>query len=348
MPKIPPIALSVGAAIVLFAGTTAGILAVQGRLGELLGKKPAAGAAGAEGEAGAESKPAGDGAHAKPATDGDVAHKDPRGQDAKPEPLQASIAKNNKKTPERDGPHEGATAGGESAQGITELRTPKDGGDRETKAKSEMNKSLSLAPEAPSNAHRDVAMPKRGATSPVVAKFALPSPFTPEELDALVHDLKNYREQYEALQAQAAKEKAANERDRIDIEATYAKLSELQNKLNEEKRDVQNKVSELSKRVDALTAGEERFVKMTVTRIKDLSFDEMKVQLFDLDTRLAAQVVSRLEPKKQGKLIHALPADKRVAMTKMLEAMSRLGEEPAGTTPKQDTKSQEPPKGGAK
>ncbi|MFN0205565.1 MAG: hypothetical protein ACKVS6_04545 [Planctomycetota bacterium] len=318
MLKLSPLVVSVGASVVLFVGTTAGILASQGRFGELLGKKPAG--AGDH----TESAPAGenlDGTATQPA--------DHNTTTDSPAPVAASMGKDTKTS----GDTPSANKGGHGAENTNtkndSSKVAKNNEKVNTSDKSNKHGGGAITTDPQRAPAKEVTIPKRGATASVVSKFTLPSPFSSQELETLLNDLNESRDQYDKLQLRVAEEKAANERDRLEIEANFEKLKEIQTKLDAEKTEVTGKVIELSKRVDALTAGEEKFIKATVNRIKDLPVDEMKVQLFDLDTRLAAQVVSRLEPKKQGKLIHSLPAEKRVLITKMLEAMLRLGEAPA-------------------
>lgn len=363
MPRLSPMILSAGAAVVLFAGTTVGILASQGRLGQLFGAKPeSADHAGehANNEKGAESRPE----NGEPEVDAANSHntETPAAAPAPGQAIQAGAgniktsrdkstienkdnkeAKDNKESKDKDHGEVAKVnnksekpAAGEKAD-KAEHAAPNDKAKVVAKDEHETKggaKGETSAPAADGHAkepaeapHGKQSLPARGATGSLVTKFTLPSPFTPEEMETLVTELREHREQFDKLQMQVAYEKTANERDRLDVEASYLKLEELRKGLDQQKKEVTDKVAELAKRTDALNAGEEKFVKSVVSRVKDLEFDKMQTLLFDFDMRIVAQVVSRIDGKKQGQFLSSLPADKRVALQKALESLSRTSAE---------------------
>lgn len=342
--------LSAGAAAVLFLGTTAGILASQGRLGSLFGKKAAEPVENA-GENGAESRPEGEAADITKKIENTNTSDKNKNADA------AGNTTNTGDKQKTEGLAKPAVASmlgespksGSREKGI-ETKDNKNGDNNKSAAPSDVKKSektekneRSAGEKEPKNvkessggdevARANPPIPKRGATASLVTRFTLPSPFTPEELESLVNDLRASRESFEKLQSQAAYEKAANERDRLEIETSYAKLTELRSGLDQQKKEVVDKVSDLSKRADALAAGELNLVKSIASRIKDLDISKIQTQLFDFDMRIAAQVVLKLDPKKQGDLLASMTADKRVPLQKALEAITRLGADAATAKP---------------
>jgi flagellar motility protein MotE (MotC chaperone) len=163
---------------------------------------------------------------------------------------------------------------------------------------------------------------KRIATASLVHSFKLPEPFTASELEELVTALRENRDAHSRWSNELSAQRAANERDRLDLEARFAELDEIRKRLDQQKIEVSTKVAELSKRNDQLTAGEDKFVKATVARLATLKVDEAKTHLLTLDDALAARVLHKMEPKLCAKLLVSLPAEKSVTLTKLLRAIS--------------------------
>lgn len=314
MARLSLVAVSAGSGLVLFVGTSLGLLAAQGRLGSLLGSKPPAiedstgGQAPGPGGAGhaADSGPAAASKGAPAA--GPSA---PGAATAEPAAAAGSPAKNAVAGP--DGGHAASSPSPASAahgdSGRSAPAAPKSG---------------VKPPSAPPPA------PRRVATASIVQHFRLPEPFTGAELESLVHALQETHDAHGALTEELAVQKAANERDRIDIEARARELDELRKKLEQQKSEVTAKVAELSKRNDQLSAGEEKYVKATVARLATLKLEEAKAQLLLEDDALAARILHKMDPKLCAKLLVSLPAEKSVVLTRLLRSIS-LAEAGAGT-----------------
>jgi flagellar motility protein MotE (MotC chaperone) len=300
MARIPLVAVSVASAVVLFVGTSAAILAIEGRIGPLFGKgtERQGETAKADGkvEAGAKaaSRPAGAAVNTNKTEPKEIA----RAAVADPGPAGAG-APNTTKTFTND-PESRRADSGEVA--VAEARWPAASGG-------------------------EPVTPKRIATASLVEHFTLPEPFTAKELEELVDSIKETQRSHESLAKELAVQKGANERDRADLDARFAELDALRKKLEQEKAEVTSKVAELAKRNDRLMAGEEKFVKATIARLSTLKADEAKTQLLDLDEGIAARVLQRMEPKACAKLLAILPAEKRVSLTKQLRALSLADEE---------------------
>ncbi|HKE00714.1 MAG TPA: hypothetical protein VKE69_06870 [Planctomycetota bacterium] len=191
---------------------------------------------------------------------------------------------------------------------------------------------IEIATSAPAPGEGGVAPPRR-ATASLAAHFSLPSPFRAEELEKLMDGLKEERARYEKLRTEAAGEKEANERDRLDLDARTKELEGLRTRLEAERAKIETQVAEWMRRNQALEAGEERFVKATAARLETLDVNDAQVQLLDLDERLAGQVLARLAPRKSGKLLAALPPDKRISLTKALQVANAA--DPKQTPPQE-------------
>jgi flagellar motility protein MotE (MotC chaperone) len=277
MARIPLAVVSVASAVVLFVGTSAALLAFEGRLGSLLGGPPAPGP-------GAESRKAGDAA----------------------------------KGEHKESPDTTRTEHQDSA-------SPKIAGE---KPGNETHKSAEKGREKPSamaiydGASSRPAAPKRVATASLVQHFQIPQPFTAKELEELVSAMREGIDADEKLKAELNSAKAANERDRLDLEARFAEIDDTRKKLDEQKAELTAKVTDLARRSEQLSSGEDKFVKATVARLATLKTDEARTQLLILDDALAARVLNKMEPKACAKMLASLPAEKMVALTKQLRALS--------------------------
>ncbi len=307
MGRIPLIALSSVGAIVLFVGTSVGLLAAQGKLGAAMGKEPAAeGTEGTEG-AGAEGSKGASGAdHVDPAAAAGSA-----GASTGPaDPAAAGSAHEAEATPV-------SKASVLPAAGPAKKPASADVGGATGAAAGSHGTGAS-----PDPAETRPPLPPRGATETLAKRFTLPAPLTPQELDELVQSLRRSRDEYARVLADVADERASNERERLSLDARAAELADLRTRLDEEKASVLEKVAEMSTRIRELEAGEERFVVMYTKMLKELAVDEMKERLVLLDDRLAAQVLAKLPARTAGQLLGALEATRQVSITKALQQVA--------------------------
>jgi flagellar motility protein MotE (MotC chaperone) len=317
MARIPLVAVSAASAVVLFAGTSVGLLAFQGRLGTLLGKAPEEHAADA-GDGAAKGEAPGAHAAAGKADGG-------KGEAGKGDTNKTDAGKSDANKSEAHKSETAKTDGGKAEAG--KVDTSKVDANKTARG-SEASHGDGLDAKSALPA---AMTPKRIATASLVKHFTIPEPFSAKELEELVDSLKESQRSHESYAKELAAQRIANERDRADLDARFAELEGLRKKLDVEKIEVADKVAELAKRNDRLVAGEEKFVKATIARLATLKPDEAKTQLLDLDDAVAARVLQKMDPKACAKLLAILPADKRVSLTKQLRALSMADEEAAAS-----------------
>jgi flagellar motility protein MotE (MotC chaperone) len=152
-------------------------------------------------------------------------------------------------------------------------------------------------------------------------EFQLPSPFTAEQIETLVRELKDAKTQAEATRARFEAEQTDLDRVRKEVEGNRQALNKTAEELLAESGKLIAERTELDQERIFVRDQEIRNFKTLAKMYEAMPADDAAKKLAELDVDVVAKVVSQMDERKAGRVLAAMDTPRAVLITKKLQAI---------------------------
>jgi flagellar motility protein MotE (MotC chaperone) len=153
-------------------------------------------------------------------------------------------------------------------------------------------------------------------------EFRLPPPFTTEQIEALVRELKDAKTQAEAAKARYEAEQGDLDRVKREVESNRQALNAAADTLEAKSRELMAARDELDRYRTFVGEEEMKNFKTLAAMYEAMPAEDAASKLALLDPDVVAKVVSRMSERKAGRVLAAMDTPKAVAITKRLQALA--------------------------
>lgn len=153
-------------------------------------------------------------------------------------------------------------------------------------------------------------------------EFKLPPPFTTEQIEALVRELKDAKTQADATRARFEAEQADLDRVKKEVESNRQALNATADTLLAESSKLKAERDELDRERTFVKDEEIRNFKTLAAMYEAMPADDAAKKLAELDVDVVAKVIARMTERKAGRILAAMDTPRAVAITKKLQALA--------------------------
>jgi flagellar motility protein MotE (MotC chaperone) len=152
-------------------------------------------------------------------------------------------------------------------------------------------------------------------------EFKLPAPFTTEQVETLVRELKDAKAQADAARARFEAEQTDLDRVRKEVEGNRQALNKTAEELLAESGKLIAERSELDQERIFVRDQEIRNFKTLAKMYEAMPADDAAKKLAELDVDVVAKVISQMEERKAGRVLAAMETPRAVLITKKLQSI---------------------------
>jgi flagellar motility protein MotE (MotC chaperone) len=152
-------------------------------------------------------------------------------------------------------------------------------------------------------------------------EFRLPAPFTTEDVEALVRELKDARTAADAARALHEAGLTDVARVRKDLDAQQQALNATADVLEQKSRELAASRDELDHYRTYVRTEEIRNTKTLADMYGAMPAEDAATKLGELDDDVVAKVIARMSERKAGRILAAMDTPRAVAITKKLQAL---------------------------
>jgi flagellar motility protein MotE (MotC chaperone) len=152
-------------------------------------------------------------------------------------------------------------------------------------------------------------------------EFKPPAPFSAEQIETLVRELKDARAQADAARARHDAEAADLDRATRELQSNQQALTQTAETLEREAKNLAASRDELDRYRTFVREQEIKNFKTLAAMYESMPPEDAAQKLQSLDDEVTAKVIHGMSERKAGKVLGAMDTPRAVAITKKLQAM---------------------------